>query len=256
MNPFDQQKPIEGVKKIIAVGSGKGGVGKSTISSNLAVLLALKDYKVGLLDADVYGPSVPSLLGCFEQHPELQGQKMVPLDRYGVKLMSMGFLIEEDQPVIWRGPMLFKAIDQFLNDVVWGELDYLIVDLPPGTGDIALTLAQKTPIESALVVTTPQSLSLSEVKKAIMMFRKVGVPIAGLILNMSGLTLPTGETINLFPEGNFNQLCKDYDILKSVKIPFEPKIGQTAEAGVPFVKSEKEAKNLKAFEEIVSLIIA
>jgi len=254
MNPFDQQKPIEGVKKIIAVGSGKGGVGKSTISSNLATTLSLKGFKVGLLDADVYGPSVPSLFGCLEQRPELEGDKMVPLERYGVKLMSMGFLIEEDQPVIWRGPMLFKAIDQFLNDVVWGELDYLIVDLPPGTGDIALTLAQKTPIEAALVVTTPQSLSLSEVKKAVMMFRKVGVPVAGLIQNMSGLKLPSGETVNLFPEGDFKQLCKDYDIPKSISVPFEPKVGQTAEAGIPFVKTAKDSDSLKAFEEIASLI--
>ena len=252
MNPFDQQKPIEGIKKIIAIGSGKGGVGKSTISSNLATLLALKGYKVGLLDADVYGPSVPSLFGCLEQKPELEDQKMIPLERYGVKLMSMGFLIEEDQPVIWRGPMLFKAIDQFLNDVKWGELDYLIVDLPPGTGDVALTLAQKTPIESALVVTTPQSLSLSEVKKAVMMFKKVGVPVAGIVVNMSGLTLPTGETVNLFPEGNFDELCKGYEIPKSFRVPFEPKVGQTAEAGIPFVKTNTDSSSFKAFEEIAN----
>ena len=254
MNPFDQQKPIKGVKKIIAVGSGKGGVGKSTVSSNLATMLALKGHKVGLLDADVYGPSIPSLFGCLEQGPELQDQKMIPLERYGVKLMSMGFLIEEDQPVIWRGPMLFKAIDQFLNDVHWGNLDCLIVDLPPGTGDVALTLAQKTPIESSLVVTTPQSLSLSEAKKAVMMFRKVGVPVSGLVLNMSGLTLPTGETLDLFPEGNFQQLCKDYDIPKTIKIPFEPKFGQTAEAGVPFVKSSKDSSSFKIFESLADFI--
>jgi len=255
MNPFDQQKPIEGVKKVIAVGSGKGGVGKSTISSNLATTLALKGLKVGLLDADIYGPSVPSLFGCLEQRPEMEGDKIVPLERYGVKLMSMGFLIEEDQPVIWRGPMLFKAIDQFLNDVLWGELDYLIVDLPPGTGDIALTLAQKTPIDSALVVTTPQSLSLSEVKKAVMMFKKVGVSVKGLVQNMSGFTLPNGESVNLFPEGNIEELCSDYGIENFLKVPFEPKIGQTAEAGIPFVKAAKESKSLEAFEKISALLV-
>jgi ATP-binding protein involved in chromosome partitioning len=180
---------------------------------------------------------------------------MIPLERYGVKLMSMGFLIEEDQPVIWRGPMLFKAIDQFLNDVHWGELDYLIVDLPPGTGDVALTLAQKTLIESAVVVTTPQSLSLSEVKKAVMMFRKVGVPVSSLVLNMSGMTLPSGEIVSLFPEGNFDQLCKDYEIPKRIKVPFEPKVGQTAEAGIPFVKSAKDSESLQAFEELANTFL-
>jgi ATP-binding protein involved in chromosome partitioning len=255
MNAFDQQKEIPGVKNIIAVGSGKGGVGKSTVSSNLATLLSLKGYKVGLLDADIYGPSVPSLFGCHQQDIELENEKMIPLERYGVKLMSMGFLIEEDQPVIWRGPMLFKAIDQFLNDVHWGELDYLIVDLPPGTGDVALTLAQKTVLSKAIVVTTPQSLSLAEVKKALMMFKKMDVPIAAIVQNMSGFTLPNGESLNLFPEGNFEELLENYDIKNFVKIPFEPSVGKTAEAGIPYVKSSKDSETFKAVEKLSALIL-
>ncbi len=241
MNPFDQQKSIPGVKKIIAVGSGKGGVGKSTVSSNLAVTLSKKGFKVGLLDADIYGPSLPSLFGCLEQRPEVaESDKIKPLVRFGVKLMSMGFLIDDDQPVIWRGPMLFKAMDQFLHDVEWGGLDYLIVDLPPGTGDVVLTLAQKTPIDTAIVVSTPQSLALSEVKKAIMMFKQIGTPVKCLVQNMSGFESPDGEIINLFPEGKISELVESYAISKLYKIPFDRKIGISAEAGIPYSSSLKD----------------
>lgn len=240
MNPFENQKPIAGIKKIVVVGSGKGGVGKSTVSSNLAVSLSEMGQTVGLLDADIYGPSLPLLFGCSGQKPIINDdEKITPLQRFGVKLMSMGFLIEDDQPVVWRGPMLFKAIDQFLNDVAWGELDTLIVDLPPGTGDIAITLAQKVPIDSAVVVTTPQSLSLGEVKKAVMMFRQLGVPVKVGVQNMDGLELPNGEKINLFPSGNMSEVRETYGIPNLVSIPFEPTIGKNAEAGIPFIKTTK-----------------
>ncbi len=246
MNPFDQQRKIPGIRKVIAVGSGKGGVGKSTISSNLAVTLAQKNFSVGLLDGDIYGPSLPSLFGCLEQRPHMtEAGKIKPFLRFGVKLMSMGFLIDEDQPVIWRGPMLFKALDQFLHDVHWGELDYLIVDLPPGTGDIALTLGQKTPIHSAVVVSTPQSLALTEVKKAIMMFKQIGAPVKCLIENMSEFESPNGESLRLFPEGKINELTQNYAVPYLFKIPFDPKIGMSAEAGIPYssyIKTKTKAQ--------------
>lgn len=251
MNPFDQQKSIVGIKKIIAVGSGKGGVGKSTVSSNLAASLSEAGHKVGLLDADVYGPSVPSLFGCLDQSLEMHENKMVPQVRYGIKLMSMGFLVEEDQPIIWRGPMLFKAIDQFLNDVVWGELDYLIVDLPPGTGDVVLTLAQKVPVDKALVVSTSQTLSLSEVKKAIMMFKKVDIPVSHLVLNMTAYTTESGEVVSLFPEADFSKIQNEYGIDQLLKIPYNKKIGTSAEAGVPFIKATQEnSESKRAFKSL------
>ena len=258
MNPFDQQKPIPGIKKVIALGSGKGGVGKSTVSANLAVTLSKKGLKVGLLDADVYGPSLPSLFGCMAQRPEMtEGGKIIPLLRYGVKLMSMGFLIDEDQPVVWRGPMLNKAMDQFIFDVQWGELDLLIVDLPPGTGDIVITLAQKTPVSGAVVVTTPQTLALSEVKKAIMMFKQVGVEVKALAQNMSGVENADGSITKLFPEGNLNQLVEDYAVPAVFKLPFDPKIGMSAEAGIPYSTSTTEkTKTQLEIEKLGDLLTA
>lgn len=247
MNPFDQQKPIPGIKKVIAVGSGKGGVGKSTVSSNLAVTLSKQGFKVGLLDADIYGPSLPSLFGCMEQKPEMSEEgKIIPLVRYGIKLMSMGFLIDEDQPVVWRGPMLNKVMDQFLFDVLWGELDLLIVDLPPGTGDIALSLAQKTPIEGAVVVSTPQSLALSEVKKAIMMFKQINTPVKALVQNMSGIENSDGTITKLFPEGKLDDLIENYAVPAVFKLPFDPKIGTSAEAGIPYSNSMSKKTNAQA----------
>ena len=256
MNPFDQQKPIPGIQKVIAIGSGKGGVGKSTVSANLAVTLSKKGHKVGLLDADVYGPSLPSLFGCMSQRPEMTEKgKIIPLLRYGIKLMSMGFLIDEDQPVVWRGPMLNKAVDQFLFDVDWGELDFLIVDLPPGTGDIALTLAQKTPVSGAIVVSTPQSLALSEVKKAILMFKQIGITITALAQNMSAFEDSNGQTVQLFPTGNLDQLIEDYAVPNVVNLPFDPKIGISAEAGVPYSTSTTgKTKSQLEIEKLAGLI--
>lgn len=255
-DPFSNQAPITGVKKIIAIGSGKGGVGKSSVSSNLAMALSDQGYKVGLLDADIYGPSLPSIFGCFNQRPEVNSaDRIIPITRYGIKLMSMGFLIEEDQPVVWRGPMLFKAVEQFLRDVEWGELDYLLVDLPPGTGDVVLTLAQKVPIDHSIVVTTPQTLSLSEVKKAIMMFKQIGVPTKVIVENMSGMMV-NGELIDLFPRGPIENIKETYGISNLVKIPFDPKIGVSAESGIPYYKSFKEETDAKlAFKKLSSLLI-
>src|SRR3569623_537123 len=188
MNPFLAQAPIPGVKHVIAVGSGKGGVGKSTVAVNLAMALQKDGLKVGLLDADIYGPSVPRLLGAVNAKPEVtQDQKIQPVMRYGLKTMSLGFLVEESQAAVWRGPMLFKAMDQFFRDVNWGELDVLVIDLPPGTGDVGLTMAQKVPVTGAVVVCTPQNIALADAKKAMDMFERTNVRVLGVVENMAYL---------------------------------------------------------------------
>src|SRR6202051_4537018 len=190
--------PIAGVKNLIAVGSGKGGVGKTTVSVNLAVGLAALGHKTGLMDADVYGPNVPLMMG-INQTPMALGDRIQPLQQYGVKLMSMGFLSPGDKPLVWRGPMLHNIIQQFLRNVEWGELDYLIIDLPPGTGDVSLSLVQNALISGAIVVTTPSDVSLEDARKAVNMFVQVRVPILGMVENMSYLIAPgSGERIDVF----------------------------------------------------------
>ena len=248
-NPWEQQSPIEGIQKIIVIGSGKGGVGKSTVSVNLAMALKNKGYRVGLLDADLYGPSLPRLMGLLDQDPpEIDPQnKILPLIRHGLKLMSMGLLIKEDSAVIWRGPMLFKAIDQFLKDVNWGSLDYLLIDLPPGTGDITLSIAQKVPVNGALVVCTPQNLALIDAKKAIDMFQKIHVPVIGIIENMSTFT-PPGQTqaIELFPKGTLNVFLEAKKIPKLAELPFMTSTALSCEAGIPAVESDVETAKVFA----------
>jgi ATP-binding protein involved in chromosome partitioning len=247
-NPFEQQQAIPGVKHIIAVSSGKGGVGKSTVAVNLAASLA-RTYKVGLLDADIYGPSIPRMLGALHQKPSISpAQKLEPISRYNVKLMSIGFIIEEDSAVVWRGPMLFKAMDQFLKDVNWGELDYLIIDLPPGTGDIQLSIAQKVPVAGAIVVSTPQNISFIDVKKALDMWTRVGVPVLGVVENMAYMINPVnGEKIQLFPAGELEAYIQKKDIKKLASIPFNPAVGLSCEAGVPLSESYSQSVEAKAF---------
>ncbi len=253
-NPFQQQAAIPGVKRIIAVSSGKGGVGKSTVAVNLAASLATK-YKVGILDADIYGPSLPRMMGALNQKPLIRpDQKIEPIVRYGMKLMSMGFIIDENAAVVWRGPMLFKAMEQFLRDVVWGELDYLIVDLPPGTGDIQLSLAQKVPITAAIVVSTPQNLALTDVKKAIDMWNRVAVPIIGIVENMAWLTLPNGERMQLFPNGDLNKFLFDSKLTKIAEIPFDPAVGLSGEAGIPISQSYPDSVENAAFQKLADSI--
>ena len=252
-NPFDKKTSIPNVKHIIVVGSGKGGVGKSTVSLNLAVALAKLDLKVGLLDADLYGPSIPRLTGTIYLKPELnKDNKLIPIRRYGVNLMSMGHLVEEESPLVWRGPMLFKAIEQFFRDVHWGSLDVLVIDLPPGTGDVALTIAQKVPVSGGIVVSTPQNLSLTDTKKALNMFRQIEIPIIGVVENMSYyLTDKSDKTkqsekVELFPRGQIDIYLKEKKVDKLAVIPFHPHVGLSCEAGVPLLESQPDSKEGKA----------
>lgn len=258
MNPFALQSPIKGVKNIIAVGSGKGGVGKSTVSVNLAVALHKLNFKVGLLDADIYGPSLPRMLGvagALSRKPEITAQnKIMPIPRFGVKTMSLGYLVEENAAAVWRGPMLFKAMDQFFRDVAWGELDYLIIDLPPGTGDVVLTMAQKVPVQGAVVVCTPQNVALADAKKAIDMFQRTNVPILGVVENMSHFTSPQGEVVQLFPKGDLDAYLDIKRIRKLASIPFFPEIGMSAEAGIPLMESHSGDAEAELFLELARKI--
>lgn len=254
-NPFEQQTAIPGVKKILAVGAGKGGVGKSTVAANLALSLQHLGLKVGLLDADVYGPSVPRLFGALQQKPEVDDNKVIqPIERLGLKLMSIGFLVDEDLAVVWRGPMLFKAMNQFISEVNWKDLDVLIVDLPPGTGDVQLSLVQKVPLAGAVMVSTPQNLALSDVKKAVDMFDRTGVPILGLAENMSYLMSPQGERLQLFPKGEMDQYLDSKKITKLAEIPFDQKIGLGGETGLPVMMQKSDSETSRQYMKMAETI--
>ena len=247
-NPFESQTSIKGVKFVLVVGSGKGGVGKSTVALNLAVGLSRLDWTVGVLDGDVYGPSLPRLTGTLRQRPEIGGdKKIIPLRRFGLNLMSMGHLVDEDSPLVWRGPMLFKAIDQLFQDVTWGSLDVLIVDLPPGTGDVALTIAQKVSVAGGIVVTTPQNLSLVDTRKAVAMFKTINIPLMGVVENMSYMEMPDGKRIELFPRGQLDVYLRSKKISLLTSIPFHPHVGLSCESGVPLLESYPESKEGEAF---------
>jgi ATP-binding protein involved in chromosome partitioning len=228
--------PIAGVKNLIAVGSGKGGVGKTTVSVNLAVGLAALGHKTGLMDADVYGPNVPLMMG-INQTPMALGDRIQPLQQYGVKLMSMGFLSPGDKPLVWRGPMLHSVIQQFLRGVDWGELDYLVIDLPPGTGDVQLSLIQSVPVSGAIVVTTPSDVSLEDARKAIMMFHQVKVPILGIVENMSYLTCPhCAERIDVFSHGGGRRTAHEMQVHFLGELPLDPEVRIGGDTGEPIVR--------------------
>lgn len=255
-NPFEKQTAIPGVKHIIAVSSGKGGVGKSTVATNLAMALGRKN-KVGLLDADIYGPSIPRMLGSLQQKPQIvpETNQLEPVVRYGIKLMSIGFLVDESAAVVWRGPMLFKAMDQFLRDVHWGELDYLVIDLPPGTGDIQLTLAQKVPVSGTVLVSTPQNVALIDVKKAFDMFKRVNVPVLGIVENMAYMINPVnGEKMQLFPKGEIDSYAQTHGIKKLGEVPFNPSVGLASEAGIPIVEANPKGAEAEEFMKIADQI--
>ncbi len=242
---------IPGVKNVIAVASGKGGVGKSTVAVNLALSLSIEGAKVGILDADIYGPSQPLMLGIAGDRPEAAANnKIHPLKAHGVKVMSMGFLVGEDSPVIWRGPMVMKALVQFLGDTLWGELDYLVLDLPPGTGDAQLTIVQQVSLAGAVIVTTPQDIALLDARKGLQMFRKTDVPILGIIENMSYYQCPKcGHREDIFDTGGGERAAQRYEVPFLGAVPLDIKIRLGGDHGVPVVVGEPESPVARAFRE-------
>ena len=245
---------LPGVEHVVAVASGKGGVGKSTVAANLAVALARQGNRVGLLDADIYGPSVPMMFGITDR-PRIEGDRVVPFERYGVKVMSLGFILETDTPVIWRGPMVMKALEQMLGDVDWGELDYMIVDLPPGTGDAQLTITQKVPLSGAVVVTTPQDVALIDARKGLAMFRKVNVPVVGIVENMGTFVCPhCGEATDIFKRGGGERTA---DLLGTAflgSIPLDPAVVRSGDDGRPIVDAVPDGPHAEAFARVARAV--
>ena len=229
---------IPGVGNIIAVASGKGGVGKSTTAVNIALGLQARGLKVGVLDADIYGPSMPRLLGIKGRPQQLAGDKLAPMEAYGLKVMSMGFLVDEETPMIWRGPMVMSALSQMLKDVAWGELDVLVVDMPPGTGDAQLTMAQQVPLAGAIIVSTPQDLALIDARKGLNMFRKVDVPVLGIVENMSTFICPhCGSATDIFAHGGAQSEAKRLGVPFLGEVPLTLAIRETSDAGKPVMAS-------------------
>lgn len=248
--------PIDGIDRIIAVGSGKGGVGKSTVSANLALAMAAQGKRVGLLDADVYGPSQPRMLGVSGRPSTPDGKTILPLRNYGVTVMSMGFMLQEDQSVVWRGPMLMSALQQMLRQVQWGKLDVLIVDLPPGTGDVQLTLSQKTKVDGAVIVSTPQDVALLDAKKAIDMFTKLEVPLLGMIENMSTYVCPKcNHEAHIFGHGGAKKEAETLGVPFLGEIPLDIDIRMTSDSGTPLVVSKPKSPQAARFREIAAGLI-
>jgi ATP-binding protein involved in chromosome partitioning len=243
------------IRNAIAVASGKGGVGKSTVAVNIAVVLAQSGARVGLLDADIYGPNVPTMMGVHSL-PATMSDKLTPAESYGVKLMSIGFLVKPNQPLIWRGPMLHSAIRQFLSDVAWGELDYLVIDLPPGTGDAALSLAQSMPLSGGVIVTLPQQVSLDDARRGLEMFRQLDVPIFGVVENMSYLELPDGTRMDIFGTGGGERLAAEAGVPFIGAIPMDPAVRAGGDQGVPVVVSHPDSPVAKALNDVAKDLAA
>jgi ATP-binding protein involved in chromosome partitioning len=253
---FSRQE-VPGIRNILAVGAGKGGVGKSTTAVNLAVALRLKGARVGLMDTDVYGPNIPQMLGITGQPEVNEERKMVPPEAHGIKVISMGMLVPPDQPVIWRGPMLHGAVQQFMRDVTWGELDYLVVDLPPGTGDVSLSMAQSVPVAGAVVVTTPQGVSVSDVRKAVAMFRQLNIPVLGVIENMSWFACPhCHEKTEIFGRGGGQKMAADLMIPFLGAVPIDTRVRAGGDEGQPIVVAAPEAPAARAFTELAGKVAA
>ncbi len=261
---FDLDVPNDGrmrglvnmpIRNAIAVGSGKGGVGKSTVAVNIAVALAQSGARVGLMDADIYGPNIPTMLGV-EKLPPPNGQRLIPAQAYGIKMISMGLLVKPGQPLIWRGPMLNSAIRQFLSDVEWGELDYLIVDLPPGTGDASLSLAQALPLSGAVIVTLPQLVSLEDASRGLNMFRTLEVPILGIVENMSYLDLPDGTRMDIFGSGGGEQLAQSTQANFLGKVPIDQNVRIGGDSGKPILISYPDSPVANALREIAQKVAA
>ena len=236
------------IKNFVMVSSGKGGVGKSTTSVNLAVALAQQGKKVGLLDADIYGPNIPRMMGLDGVKPEIEGQKVIPLKAYGVEVMSMGSLMDEGAALIWRGAMIMKAIEQFLRDILWSELDCLVIDMPPGTGDAQLSLAQSVPVTAGITVTTPQMVSLDDSRRSLDMFKKLNIPIAGIVENMSGFIAPdTGVEYDIFGKGTTQPMAEEFNTKIIAEVPIEPSIRTGGDQGQPIVFAQPDSESAKRF---------
>ncbi len=249
-SPWQGQNKVPGIKRVVAVASGKGGVGKSTVSVNLACALQQLGARVGLLDCDIYGPSIPLMMGINRKPTVSEHEKLVPPSNHGVKLMSMGFLIEGDAPVIWRGPMIMKTIQQFFSDVEWGDLDYLLVDLPPGTGDAQLSLCQTVPLDGGVIVTTPQEASVGVVRKGVAMFEKVNVPILGIVENMSYFTAPNGDRVEIFGHGGGRAEAERKNVAFLGEIPIFTEIREGGDKGVPVMVSSPKSAPAQAFAKL------
>ena len=244
-------KLVPGVKNIVAVASGKGGVGKSTTAVNLALALAAEGASVGVLDADIYGPSQPMMLGIAGRPESRDGKTLEPLEAYGVQAMSIGFLIDADTPMVWRGPMVTQALEQLLKDTNWREIDFLIVDLPPGTGDIQLTLSQKVPVTGAVIVTTPQDIALIDARKGLKMFEKVGVPIVGIVENMSiHICSNCGRAEHIFGQGGAEKMCREYNVPFLGALPLDIRIREQADSGRPTVVADPDGATAQIYKEI------
>ncbi|VAW37005.1 [4Fe-4S] cluster assembly scaffold protein Mrp (=ApbC) [hydrothermal vent metagenome] len=249
------KEPIEGIKHTIAVASGKGGVGKSTVAVNLALSLSKSGARVGLLDIDIYGPSIPMMMGVKEELEITEDKKLVPLEKDGLKLMSVGFMIDEETPLIWRGPLVMQLIQQFLRGVDWGELDYLVIDMPPGTGDAQLTLVQNIPLSGAVIVTTPQDVALIDARRAIMMFSQVEVPVLGIVENMSSFCCPhCNETTDIFSSGGGKTTAERYEVELLGKLPIDIKIREGGDSGRPVVTAAPDSKEACAFTDIAQKV--
>jgi ATP-binding protein involved in chromosome partitioning len=244
-------KPLAGVKNIVAVASGKGGVGKSTVAVNLALAWAAGGAQVGILDADIYGPSQPLMLGLSGEHPTSpDGKQIRPLQAHGLVAMSIGFLVDPQQAVVWRGPMVTQALTQLLTDTQWGELDYLVVDMPPGTGDIQLTLAQRAPVSGAIIVTTPQDIALADARKGLAMFEKVSVPVLGIIENMSvHVCTHCGHAEHIFGAGGGARLAAEHGVMLLGELPLDARIREQADGGRPTVVADPDSPAARAYVE-------
>ena len=250
-------KPLANVRNVIAVGSGKGGVGKSTTAVNLALALAADGLKVGILDADVYGPSVPMMLGLSGRPDSPDGKSIVPMRAHGVEAISIGLLVDQDAPMIWRGPMATQALNQLLNDTRWGDLDVLVVDLPPGTGDIQLTMAQKIPVAGAVIVTTPQDIATLDARKALRMFEKVAIPVLGVVENMAVHVCGNcGHAERIFGEGGAKKMSEQYGVPQLGALPLEIGIREQGDAGTPIVVAQPQSAAAQAYRDAARALLA
>jgi ATP-binding protein involved in chromosome partitioning len=253
--PTPKAAGVPGIKHIVAVASGKGGVGKSTTAANLAVALSVLGMKVGIMDADIYGPSVPKIFGVTGRPRLVEGRTLAPMEAYGLKLMSIGFLVDEETPMIWRGPMVISAITQMLREVAWGELDVLVVDMPPGTGDAQLTMAQQTPLAGAVIVSTPQDLALLDARRGVAMFQRVQVPILGIIENMSYFIAPdTGNRYDIFGHGGARREAEKLGVPFLGEIPLAMPIRELSDSGHPIVASDPDSPHAKAYLAIAAQV--